>query len=46
MNFTQEQISDLLLNIANSENCSNLLMQLTLNAFYEYPIILKSSIFQ
>ncbi|MDQ0476267.1 transposase, partial [Chryseobacterium sp. MDT2-18] len=33
MNFTQEQISDLLLNVANSENGSNLLMQLTLNAF-------------
>ncbi|QBO57188.1 IS256 family transposase [Chryseobacterium salivictor] len=28
-----EQISDLLLNVANSENGSNLLMQLTLNAF-------------
>lgn len=33
MNFTQEQISDLLLNVANSENGSNLLMQLTLSAF-------------
>mgnify|MGYP003485066170 CR=1 FL=1 len=33
MNFTQEQISELLLEIANSENGSNLLMQLTLNAF-------------
>jgi hypothetical protein len=33
MNFTQEQISELMLNIANSENGTNLLMQLTLNAF-------------
>lgn len=33
MNFTQEQISELLLNIANSENGTNLLMQMTLNAF-------------
>lgn len=33
MNFTKEQISDLILNIANSENGTNLLMQLTLNAF-------------
>ena len=33
MNFTQEQISELMLNIANSENGTNLLMQMTLNAF-------------
>ena len=33
MNFTQEQISGLMLDLANSENCTNLLMQLTLNAF-------------
>ena len=33
MNFTQEQISELMLNIANSENGNNLLMQMTLNAF-------------
>ena len=33
MNFTQEQILELLLNIANSENGTNLLMQMTLNAF-------------
>ena len=33
MNFTQEQISELMLNLANSENGTNLLMQLTLNAF-------------
>lgn len=33
MNFTQEQISGLMLDIANSENGTNLLMQLTLNAF-------------
>ena len=30
MNFTQEQISDILLDITNSENGSNLLMHLTL----------------
>lgn len=33
MNFTQEQISELMLDIANSENGTNLLMQMTLNAF-------------
>jgi len=33
MNFTQEQISDLLLDIANSENGTNLLLQMILNAF-------------
>ena len=33
MNFTQEQISELMMNIANSENGTNLLMQMTLNAF-------------
>jgi putative transposase len=33
MNFTHEQISELLLNIANSEDGTNLLMQMTLNAF-------------
>jgi hypothetical protein len=33
MNFKQEQISELILNIANSENGTNLLMQLTLTAF-------------
>jgi putative transposase len=33
MNFTQEQISGLLLDIANSENGTNLLMQLTLETF-------------
>ena len=33
MNFTQEHISGLMLAIANSENGTNLLMQLTLNAF-------------
>ena len=33
MNFTQEQISELLLEIANSENGTNLLLQMTLNAF-------------
>ena len=33
MNFTQEQISELMLSIANSENGTNLLMQMTLNAF-------------
>lgn len=33
MNFTQEQISELMLNIANSENGINLLLQMTLNTF-------------
>jgi hypothetical protein len=33
MNFTQEQISELMLNIANSENGTNLLMQMTLNSY-------------
>ena len=33
MNFTQDQISELMLDIANSENGTNLLMQMTLNAF-------------
>jgi putative transposase len=33
MNFTQNQISELLLNIANSENGTNLLFQMTLNTF-------------
>lgn len=33
MNFTQEQISELLLTIANSENGTNELLQMTLNAF-------------
>ncbi len=33
LNYTQEQISELMLNIANSENGTNLLMQMTLNAF-------------
>ena len=33
MNFTQEQVTELMLNIANSENGTNLLMQMTLNAF-------------
>jgi putative transposase len=33
MNFTQEQISELLLDVANSENGTNLLLQMTLNAF-------------
>jgi len=33
MNFTQDQISELMLSIANSENGTNLLMQMTLNAF-------------
>ena len=33
MNFTHNQISELLLNIANSENGSNLLFQMTLEAF-------------
>ena len=33
MNFTHEQISGLMLDLANSENGTNLLMQLTLNAF-------------
>ena len=28
MNFTQEQISELMMNIANSENGTNLLMRL------------------
>ncbi len=31
MNLTQEQISELMLNTANSENGTNLLMQMTLN---------------
>ena len=39
MNFTQEQISELLLEIANSENGSNLLMQLTLNAFMKSGVM-------
>ena len=33
MNFTQNQISELLLNIANSENGTNLLFQMTLDTF-------------
>jgi hypothetical protein len=33
MNFTHTQISELLLDIANSENGTNLLMQMTLNSF-------------
>lgn len=33
MNFTHTQISELLLELANSENGSNLLMQMTLEAF-------------
>ena len=33
MNFTHTQISELLLEIANSENGSNLLLQMTLEAF-------------
>ena len=33
MNFTLEQISRLILDFANSENRTNLLIQLTLNAF-------------
>jgi transposase-like protein len=33
MNFTQEQISELLLDVVNSENGTNLLLQMTLNAF-------------
>jgi putative transposase len=33
MNLTHTQISELLLNIANSENGTNLLMQMTLDAF-------------
>lgn len=33
MNFTHTQISELLLDLANSENGSNLLMQMTLEAF-------------
>lgn len=33
MNFTHVQISELLLDLANSENGTNLLMQMTLNAF-------------
>lgn len=33
MNLTHTQISELLLNIANSENGTNLLMQMTLYAF-------------
>ena len=33
MNFTHTQISELLLDIANSENGSNLLFQMTLEAF-------------
>lgn len=33
MNFTHTQISELLLDIANSENGSNLLMQMTLETF-------------
>ena len=33
MNFTQEQISGLMLDLANSENGTNLLMELILNAF-------------
>lgn len=33
MNFTQDQISELLLNIANSENGTNLLFQMTLDTF-------------
>lgn len=33
MNLTQEQISGLMLDIANSENGTNLLLQMTLNAF-------------
>jgi hypothetical protein len=32
MNFTQEQISELMLNIANSENGTNLLIQMTKNS--------------
>ena len=32
MNFTQEQISELMLNIANSENVTNLLIQMTKNS--------------
>lgn len=33
MNITQEQISSLLLEIANKENGTQLLMQMTLEAF-------------
>lgn len=33
MNFTQDQMSELLLDIANSENGTNLLFQMTLEAF-------------
>ncbi len=33
MNFTQEQISGLMFDLANSENGTNLLMELILNAF-------------
>jgi hypothetical protein len=33
MSFTHAQIFDLLLDLANSENGTNLLMQMTLNAF-------------
>ena len=33
MNFTHAQISELLLEIANSENGTNLLMQMTLETF-------------
>ena len=43
MNFTQEQISELMLDIANSENGTNLLMQMTLNAFMKSERQLKTS---
>lgn len=40
MNFTQEQISELMLNIANSENGTNLLMQMTLETFMKSEPVL------
>ena len=40
MNFTQEQISELMLNIANSENGTNLLMQMTLETFMKSERVL------
>ena len=54
MNFTQEQIyfaisskalgSELILNIANSENGTNILMQMTFNAFMKSDAIYISKI--
>ena len=54
MNFTREQIyfacstkaigSELILNIANSENGTNILMQMTFNAFVKSDAIYISKI--